>query len=394
MKPNGLTTVCLALLMLLQVSCGKETKSDSEKLSGADGYSEKDGLTLSAFDQFTKAVRDNDLDLVKKLLFESRGRINVNREIDGDEDTLLCLAVRSNFRKIVEILLDEGANIEQISHFKDTYEMTPINVAASRGFLHLVKTLIEKEASPNKKDFSGRTALHHAIERKFDDIAIYHIQNGADLNIIDYKGRNAYSLALSVGSTAVIDYLGGLTEVGKGAAPDAVAFRNLIVNGDVTTLNRVLAREPELAKKYEVINPLALAVELKDENVAFAMVKTLILYQVDSNGPEKAFSTPLIKAVKTNRPFIAEYLIQRKANVNIRDSVDNSPLKYAIEMNLPEMVDLLLAHGADKSYRAKNRRSRRDDFKACIVAWLTENKLHTDHELENNKTIRLKLGCR
>lgn len=394
MKANGLSTVCLGLILVFQVSCGKKPVSESEKLSAQDGYTEKDALTLSIFDKFTKAVRDNNLAGVKKLLFEGRGRINVNREIEGDEDTLLCLAVRSNFRKIVEILLDEGANIEQISHFKDTYEMTPMNVAASRGHLHLVKLLIEREASPNKKDFSGRTALHHAIEKKFDDVAIYLIQNGADLNIPDYKGRNAYSLALAVGSNAVIDYLGGLTEVGKGAVPDAAAFRNLIVNGDVTTLNRVLGRNPDLGKKYEVINPLALAVENKDENVAFAMVKTLLVYQVDSNGPENAFTTPLIKAVKTNRPFIAEFLIQRKADINIRDALDGSPLKHAIELNLPEMVDLLLAHGAEKSYRARGRRYRRHVFNACNSARDVGQKLHTDQDIDQNKTIRLKLGCR
>lgn len=387
MKSNGFTTVCLALALLFQVSCGKKEKSTSGNTSGSENLTETaPGLAL--FERLSQAVRDNNISTVRQLLRDERSRLNLNRKDDQDDDTLLCMALRYNHRKIAEMLIEEGASIELQTYAKNSFGWTPLMVAAGNGHLHLVKMLVEKDVVIDRKtDEVGRTALHLSITRKFDDVAIFLIQSGASLEATDKEGRNAYALSLINGSSQVIDYIHSLKQIKAGAMPDAETFRNLIIQGDTVYLSKVLAKYPDLAHQYESINPLALAIENKNENLAYSMVKMLILYQVDSNGPAKKFTTPLIRAVKTNRVFIAEYLIQKKANVDTQDAQGNSPLYYAVENNSPEMVDLLLAHQAESFFKKKY-------FNPCNKAWEVSRALVTTQDKIDNQSIRLKLGCR
>lgn len=390
MKAKLFTTFILGMTLLFQVSCGKKSNSSSGGKE-QENYTDNDLIPIP-YQQLEEIVAANDLNSLRRFI-RDYPKLNPNRAT-RDDDTLLCLAIRRNYRKMVEILIDRGADIEMITHLPDTFEMAPLMVAASQGHLHLVKLLVSKGAEIDRKSgLAGRTALHQAIARKFDDLAIYLIQNGASLDAVDNEKRNAYQLAMISGSEPIIEYIRGIKYIKDGTAPDAATFRNLIIQGDSVYLSKVLSRYPDVVKSYETINPLVLAIENADEGLAFSMVQLLITYQFDSNGPKDALTTPLIKAVKTNRSFIAEYLIQKKANVNALDGTGKSPLYYAIDLNLPDMVKLLLAQNAQKRYEYQFKNSY--DFlyfNACQLAYEASRKYTTGQEKIDNQTIRLNLG--
>ncbi|XP_051118013.1 potassium channel SKOR-like isoform X2 [Andrographis paniculata] len=57
-----------------------------------------------------------------------------------------------------------------------------VNSAAYHGDLYQLKNLVRSGADPNKRDYDGRTALHLAASRGFEDITLFLLQEGVDVN--------------------------------------------------------------------------------------------------------------------------------------------------------------------------------------------------------------------
>lgn len=64
---------------------------------------------------------------------------------------------------------------------------------------------------------------------------------------------------------------------------------------------------------------------------------------------------PIRNMCPENYIFIIRLLIQYGANVNLPDHDDNTALHWAVWQKKPEMIDLLLKHGADKTLRNRKR---------------------------------------
>ncbi|MHC9542815.1 MAG: ankyrin repeat domain-containing protein [Vulcanimicrobiota bacterium] len=57
-------------------------------------------------------------------------------------------------------------------------------------------------------------------------------------------------------------------------------------------------------------------------------------------------NTPLHLAVKKNSEDLAELLLQKGAEVNVRNNYDSTPLRLAAIYHRPDIADLLRRHGA------------------------------------------------
>ncbi|MES2698692.1 MAG: ankyrin repeat domain-containing protein [Pseudomonadota bacterium] len=87
--------------------------------------------------------------------------------------------------------------------------------------------------------------------------------------------------------------------------------------------------------------------------------------------------TPLHYALEGEHYRAAEWLIQQRANVNAHDeaTIGETPLALAVQRDYPEMVELLLAHGADpditgwmgNTARMRAQRRKDDDGKAIAA---------------------------
>lgn len=132
---------------------------------------------------------------------------NPNAIMDGDDDTILMVAIRNGRFEIARVLLRYGANVntrnvlgetalhhavrygfvqELIEHgadleAKDCSEMTPLHTSIWRGKLESTRTLLKAGANLYALDIYGRTPVQHArrneviqlcAEYAFDDIDI------------------------------------------------------------------------------------------------------------------------------------------------------------------------------------------------------------------------------
>ena len=102
---------------------------------------------------------------VVKLLFhygeQTGGWHTLSRMImdeDRDGQTALHLAVENGHIDIVEVCLDNGANV---NHFNANL-ITPMHLAATSGKLEIVKVLVEHDANIEATNALQETPLHRA----------------------------------------------------------------------------------------------------------------------------------------------------------------------------------------------------------------------------------------
>ena len=120
--------------------------------------SEKEKINVHHLDEnFTvfHVVRKGNADIVKILL--SLG-INVNEK--GIGFTLLHVACEEGNLPIVELLLENGADIDAISKGAN---WTPLDVAVWKENTSITKLLLENGCKTNLRDFKGQTALEFAL---------------------------------------------------------------------------------------------------------------------------------------------------------------------------------------------------------------------------------------
>jgi ankyrin repeat protein len=102
--------------------------------------------------------------------------------------TPLMQAVMRNDAKMVSMLLDKGAKIDQKNFYT---ELTPLMMAVDNGSLDMVELLMARQANLNLQDGRGRSALMHATAAHQPKIAERLTQAGADTTLKDKQGRSA-----------------------------------------------------------------------------------------------------------------------------------------------------------------------------------------------------------
>ncbi|WP_265022320.1 ankyrin repeat domain-containing protein [Wolbachia endosymbiont (group B) of Ischnura elegans] len=186
-----------------------------------------------------------------------------------DTSGLLQLAVLKNNKRIVEALIQKGADVNGM----DIYNRDPLYYAILHGNTRMVEVLIKNGASVRKKYNDGSTPLHHAILGNRTKIVEHLINNGADLNAVDEKGRTP--LYLAGRNTKMISIL-----MKNGACP-LLENRNveflkyliaLIKDGDIDNLEKREAKQKEeqVDDEYE---SLKYSLLLSDNSSLISIIK-------------------------------------------------------------------------------------------------------------------------
>ncbi|KAL3852373.1 hypothetical protein ACJMK2_016026 [Sinanodonta woodiana] len=149
----------------------------------------KAGLNVLHF-----ACVNNKVKAVEIIL--SKSADIVNETIPGGF-TALHIAAFNDFIEIVSLLLVKGkAN----PNLQDNKKRTPLLLAASKGFKRIIEVLIEGKANINEQDLDGDTALHVILkdppkENDMGTNVIYLlVGNGADIYLKNKIGETALDL--------------------------------------------------------------------------------------------------------------------------------------------------------------------------------------------------------
>ena len=289
---------------------------------------------------------------------------------------LLWAACRRGKFKTAKLLLERGADVHYVNH----YRKTVLIATASFGYapdetrLKLAKLLIDYAADPLAEDVSQKNALFHAVEynrpllaewlaRFFDaDMVSRSFYFSVQLNNCVIAAK-----LLRLGADIEFDNMNGTRPLIVAACKQYYEMISMLVNYGANINAPVGTGATALhfaAKKSSKILGLLLqkgcnvhartrnqntALHYAVENGRYDNVLTLLQNGAEPNSVNDIGETPLLLACREMHAPIVELLLQYKADPNMHDEHFSYPInQLVIHPNFDNFVllDLLLRHGA------------------------------------------------
>jgi ankyrin repeat protein len=265
----------------------------------------------------------------------------------------LVTAIRNADAPVVRRLLDNGADVNA----RDAQGNTPLILASFYASPECVALLIEKGADVNTANKAGATALIRAAT-SYEKTRLF-VAAGANVRVRTALGNTPLILAARrAGNSRTVQLLlergadaterndAGVSPVLAGAASGDLATVSLLLDAGAKPDDFPKSNKPKAADVAAGFRtPLMWAAYHNDVR----MVRLLLERGADPN-QSSYFGNPLSHACWSDSVEAAELLLARGANVNARDALaDFTPLHWAAgtESPRPQLVELLLAHGAD-----------------------------------------------
>lgn len=302
---------------------------------------------------------------------------DVAEEVERKFRNRLFQSIRNAEIKEVESLLDKGVGV-QVS---DNAGWPPLVRAAEAGKLAIVELLLARGADPLIGTIGDRLPLHFAAEEGHESVVRLLLnQPTVDLNQRDHMGQTALFKAANEGKLDVVELL--LHQ--EGIEVDCVSkdgFTPLInsVFGMHTKITKLLLERfevnPNLAETLYKQPPLWLA--------ATAGVDILHLFlarkDLEINCRNQWLETPLFHAIQRGRVPEAKLLLDAKADPNIPDSQDSTPLSWIADNGKEELMELLLAQptilvdAVNRSAQTPLMRAASKGHVKCVKLLLTKD---------------------
>lgn len=169
--------------------------------NGADVNQKEADITM-----LTYAVHYGHSEIVE-LLIKNRADVNLLSKDAGNEFTALVLAVWEVRPEIVDILIQNGAKITDVTTIKNGNGYTAWEEAIKDGHQAIVEVLVKNGVKINTPDENGNTALHIAIKHRQPGIIEVFTKNGANINIKNNNKWTPWETAVALDDSKVVEAL-------------------------------------------------------------------------------------------------------------------------------------------------------------------------------------------
>lgn len=218
--------------------------------------------------------------------------------------------------------------------------------ASAEGKRKTVQLLLSQGVNVDSRDAMRHTSLMLASMGGYDDICAILLASGASVHLRDRNGYTAYDYASGHGRVATLELLFSHSKTADTQnhrqfaalmAASMMANPTLLPDAGqpLTTINRIT---PDNRSALHVVASIG----------AYDMAKILIERGADVNLKNRDEQIPLHWAAWNNRENLVQMLIEKGAKINAIDKEGNSPLHFAVQNNALDTARLLLALGADK----------------------------------------------
>ncbi|XP_008191884.3 uncharacterized protein LOC100142051 [Tribolium castaneum] len=300
---------------------------------------DKEGISILYY--CTKFGYDEVIDLFEDLPFI---RMKVN------DFTLLHLAVECEQEKYLRRLLQVPGYQKTIDK-KDKFGRTPLYLACQLGLYKIVELLIESGANVNYS-----TPLHIACLHAHDNIVKLLLKAGTDINATDsynitplhtasWNGHHTTVQILTANKNVEID-----VQTSGGCTPLYVAARNK--HDRVVELLIEAKANVNLAQKENVTPLMIASQEGHQENV-----KLLIQAGSDVNQVATTGESPLYVACQNGHDVVVEMLLEAGANTEAFADNGWSPVFVACQQGHVGVVQLLMKAHANLGIKDKTGRT-------------------------------------
>ncbi|KAB0791382.1 hypothetical protein PPYR_03182 [Photinus pyralis] len=322
-----------------------------------------DDLNSSGESLLMIAAKSGDVDMVKLLL--ERGADVTLANYEGE--TYLHLAA-CDTEEMLTLFLD-GGNLEA----KNLSGLTPLMLALKLSFTHSARLLISWGADIHTEDFMGNTCLHNAaragdhemvgllLESGLDmlrrnaegddclDMAINNgslsvakllIAHGADPNQANRYGETCLLKAIEADSELVADFLAREVDVNCQGNDGHTPFTQALERCNTDHAKLLLAKNADVSVRNRQGSNLHYAI-----TQGVDIVDALLDLGVDEE--DEQGNTPLLLAVKTGALETAKLLLEKGADVRVKNNEYNTCLHYATDHSDVELLQMFLGKGID-----------------------------------------------
>ncbi|KAL6598338.1 ankyrin [Neocallimastix californiae] len=270
-------------------------------------------------------IKSNNIKVIELLLkyqykvkiFKKKGGYELLLTAYTEGRNVLMIASQSGNLDIIEILIENNIRINE----RDYDNKNALIYATEKGNLKLVQYLVKKKININVCSFcKGWNALFYAIDKNYNDMATYLIDNDIDMygnNIKNRYSKNIVSLAYEKKNISLINYM-----IEKGINLDCKDY-----NGETELINAC-------NNNYREMNNLKL-------------IQLLVENGININEKDNEGDNALIIASMTSTLDIVKYLISKGIDVNAKNNRMYNALIMACEHNKFEIVKYLMECGID-----------------------------------------------
>jgi ankyrin repeat protein len=256
---------------------------------------------------------------------------------DGGELTALVYAARSNDLESARILIEAGADVNQVTG----YGWSPLLVATQNRNYKLATFLLEKGADPNLANKGAWVPLYLATDNRNIENGDYPVPK-ADMDHLEFikvlldKGADVNARVKDSTETRTVFTNQWLDENG------ATAFLRASQSGDLELMRLLLARgaDPKINTVLNV-TPLQVAAGIGwvdgvttewSEATNLQAVKLLLDLGIDPNLQANTGRTALHGAAHKGRPAVVQMLVDYGGDLAVRDfgNTDNRGGKLAV----------------------------------------------------------------
>jgi len=292
------------------------------------------------------AVQSEHEDLVA-LLIAAGADVNAGW---GRTDSPLHLAVESGNIKIVRFLISKGAdvNIKRPNLVGVTEGERPLSIAAVAGYHEIAQNLIVNGAEVNSENFMGYTALHYAAKEGQEKVTEVLISNRAHVDAEDKYRRTPLHMAAEKGrkQTAEILIANGAEIEARASSDELTPLHMAAMEGHKELVQLLIncgANVNAIATRVsgcDRVTPLDLA---KTNEVAELLRAAGAKINV-----QKTWTPEIIFAVQENNLDLVKSLLKQNPKLaNIKDRDGYAPMYHAIVKNHTQIAELFLRHGGN-----------------------------------------------
>ena len=336
----------LYLLRQTQHQISPNTLDDFAKAFKPDSRMENDGKTF-----YHIAAELASIEMIRTLRRVDNWRMAAKaRDRIGRTPLITAILTR---RTNITIEFLEGLSSDAL--LEDASGMTPLMHACANGLVVVAERLAcilvqQNEQTGAKQDNKGRTALHHAVSFKDENVVQQLIDSIGCNTKQDNAGRTAFHDALERGMDIVALSLLNTKDPIPNRDKDGYSVlitackRNCVQFADA-----ILSKWPELINVADELSketPLACACEFGYVDIVHVLFRN---QDIDPNITAKWQNyTPLHLAVRSSRTILVEFLLQQpKVDDGLSDDRDRTPLDLAIDDKDMQLVRLFYKHRSD-----------------------------------------------
>lgn len=304
---------------------------------------------------FCKALENGSLELIQLLLKQVKVK-----ECIHEGDSALIHAIQARRNDVVELLLTNGADVNDLSAKK----IPAVSVAVKNGSVDIVQTLLTHQCHM-VRDSAGNTPLMVAASAGHAGLIRLLIENGADPTFKNNADETALMLATKGRHGDAIRALGGDVPVdevkadikAKATASKGSLWHQAAQQNSLELLERAAKEEKDHINTPDEKGETALSLAVKNGhvNLALHLIKTYKASTPDCKAPadnkpaldDSQAAQMLREAVKheTLTPIVSD-LIKKGVRVNGLDNNHHSALYLAVAHNNPTAVKILLEKNA------------------------------------------------